>query len=101
MIPVYGPSVQVKILQFPMLAGYACTVHGSQGCSYRIVWIDMATFFAVAHAYVALSRARSLTIAVRHSLWTPTTCNCGIGFWQQMFWHPSPFNTFLLTRVEP
>ena len=41
-------------------AGYACTVHGSQGCSYRIGWIDMATFFAVAHAYVALSRARSL-----------------------------------------
>ena len=59
-IPVYGRSVQVKILQFPMLAGYACTVHGSQGCSYRIVWIDMATFFAAAHAYVALSRARSL-----------------------------------------
>ena len=59
-IPVYGPSVQVKILQFPMLAGYACTVHGSQGCSYRIVWIDMATFFAAVHAYVALSRARSV-----------------------------------------
>ena len=59
-IPVHGPSVQVKILQFPMLAGYACTVHGSQGCSYRIVWIDMATFFVAAHAYVALSRARSL-----------------------------------------
>ena len=59
-IPAYGPSVQVKILQFQMLAGYACTVHGSQGCSYRIVWIDMAIFFATAHAYVALSRAWSL-----------------------------------------
>ena len=59
-IHVYGPSVQVKILQFPMLPGYACTVHGSQGCSYRIVWIDMAAFFAAAHASVALSRARSL-----------------------------------------
>ena len=23
-IPVYGPSVRVKILQFPMLAGYVC-----------------------------------------------------------------------------
>ena len=59
-IPVYGPSMQVRTLQFPMLAGYACIAHGSQGCSYRIVWIDMATFFAAAHAYVALSRARSL-----------------------------------------
>ena len=28
-IPVYGRSVQVKILQFPMPAGYACTVHGT------------------------------------------------------------------------
>ena len=26
-VPVYGPSVQVKILQFLMLTGYACTVH--------------------------------------------------------------------------
>ena len=36
----------------------------------------------------------SLTIAVRHSLWTPTTCSCGIGLWRQMFWHPSPLSTF-------
>ena len=57
-IPVYSPSVQVKIIQFPMLAGYSCTVHGKQGCSY--VWVDMAVFFAAAHAYAALSRARSL-----------------------------------------
>ena len=59
-IPVYGPSVQVKIIQFPMLPGYSCTVHGTQGCSYDRVWVDMAAFFAAAHAYVALSRARSL-----------------------------------------
>ena len=32
-IPVYGPSLQVKIIQFPMLAGNSCTVHGTQGCS--------------------------------------------------------------------
>ena len=59
-IPVYGPSVQVKIIQFPMLPGYSCTVHGTQGCSYDRVWVDMAPFFAATHAYVALSRARSL-----------------------------------------
>ena len=59
-IPLYGPSVQVKIIQFPMLAGYSCTVHGTQGCSYDRVWVDMAAFFAAAHTYVALSRARSL-----------------------------------------
>ena len=58
-IPVC-PSVQVKIIQFPMLPGYSCTVHGTQGCSYDRVWLDMAAFFAAAHAYVALSRARSL-----------------------------------------
>ena len=59
-IPVYGPSVQVKIIQFPMLPGYSCTVHGTQGCSYDGVWVDMAAFFAAAHAYLALQRARSL-----------------------------------------
>ena len=59
-LQVYGPSVQVKIIQFPMLAGYSCTVHNTQGCSYDRVWVDMAAFFAAAHAYVALSRARSL-----------------------------------------
>ena len=61
-IAVYGPSVQVKIIQFPMLAGYSCTVHGTQGCSYDRIWVDMAPFFAAAHTYVALSRARSLQI---------------------------------------
>ena len=63
-IPVYGPSVQVKIIQFPMLARYSCTVHGTQGCSYDRIWVAMAAFFAAAHAlltaYVALSRARAL-----------------------------------------
>ena len=59
-VPVYGPSVQVKMIQFPMLPGYSCTMHGMQGCSYNRVWVDMAAFFAAAHAYVALSRARSL-----------------------------------------
>ena len=28
-------------------------------------------------------------------------CSCGISLWQQMFWHRSPFTTFLLTHVEP
>ena len=59
-IPVYGPSVQVKIIQFPMLAGYSCIVHGMQRCSYHRVWVNMATFFAAAHAYAAVPRARSL-----------------------------------------
>ena len=52
--------MQVKILQFLILAGFACNFHGSQGCSYRILYVDMATFFPAAHAYVAVSHARSL-----------------------------------------
>ena len=54
-IPVYGPSVQVKIIRFPTLPGYSCTVHGTQGCSYDRVWVDMAAFFAAAHAYITRS----------------------------------------------
>ena len=59
-IPVYGRSVQVEIVQFPMLPGYSCTMHGTQRCSYDRVWVDMSAFFAAAHAYVTLSRDRSL-----------------------------------------
>ena len=59
-IPVYGPSVKVMMIQFPMLAGYSCAVHGTQGCSYDHVWVDMVAFFAAPHTYVVLSRARSL-----------------------------------------
>ena len=43
----------------------------------------------------------ALTIAVKHSLWTPTTCSCRIGLWQKVFWPPGPFSTVLLTHVEP
>ena len=43
-----------------MIVGYSCTVQGTQGCSYDRVWVDGAAFLAAAHAYVALSRARSL-----------------------------------------
>ena len=59
-ITMYGPSVEVKIMQFPMLVEYSCTVPGTQRCSNDRIWVDMAACFAVAHAYVALSRARSL-----------------------------------------
>ena len=59
-IPVYGTSEQVKIIQFSMLVGYSCAVQGTQGCLYDRVWVDMAAYFAAAHAYVALSRALAL-----------------------------------------
>ena len=58
--PVHAPSMQVKIIQFSLLPGYSCTVHSTQGCCYDCFWVDMAAFFAAAHAYIALSRAPSL-----------------------------------------
>ena len=106
-IPVYGPPVQVKILHFWTLAGYACIVHGSQACPYCIVWIDMATFFAAAHAYVSFSWARSLpglyilTYPCAAFLVDPYYVQLWNWFVAQMFWHPRPFNKFLLTKVEP
>ena len=101
-IPVYGPSVQVKIIRFRMLAGYSCTVHGTHGGCYDRVWVDMAAFFAAAHTYVALSRARSLQglfiVATRQFLCEAGHSRCDIGRNNAAC---SDFKGYLYSRICP
>ena len=59
-IPVHGPTIQVKRLQFPIVAGWSATVHSVQGSTHAEVFADMDTFFAPGHAYVAFSRCETL-----------------------------------------
>ena len=46
--------------QIPLAAGYAITVHKSQGMTLDRVIVDLARAFEQSQIYVALSRARSL-----------------------------------------
>jgi ATP-dependent DNA helicase PIF1 len=46
--------------QIPLTAGYAITVHKSQGMTLDRVTVDLARAFETSQIYVALSRARSL-----------------------------------------
>ncbi|CAO2657621.1 Nn.00g037470.m01.CDS01 [Neocucurbitaria sp. VM-36] len=46
--------------QIPLMAGYAITVHKSQGMTLDRVIVDLARAFEPSQIYVALSRARSL-----------------------------------------
>jgi ATP-dependent DNA helicase PIF1 len=46
--------------QIPLAAGYAITVHKSQGMTLDRVIVDLARAFETSQIYVALSRARSL-----------------------------------------
>ncbi|KAH3982695.1 hypothetical protein HBH70_003200 [Parastagonospora nodorum] len=46
--------------QIPLMAGYAITVHKSQGMTLERVIVDLSRAFEPSQIYVALSRARSL-----------------------------------------
>ncbi|MGE0631082.1 MAG: DEAD/DEAH box helicase [Pseudobdellovibrionaceae bacterium] len=46
-------------INFPVVLGYATTIHKSQGATLDEVWLDLRRLWEPGHAYVALSRLRS------------------------------------------
>ncbi|KZM19880.1 DNA helicase [Ascochyta rabiei] len=56
----YEPYCKLSRTQIPLTAGYAITVHKSQGMTLDRVTVDLARAFEPSQIYVALSRARSL-----------------------------------------
>lgn len=57
----YEPTVKGTYRQMPLLPGWAITIHRSQGMSLDSVHADPRGLFAAGQAYVALSRATSLS----------------------------------------
>jgi ATP-dependent DNA helicase PIF1 len=57
-LEIDGITIQRK--QIPLMLGWALTVHRAQGMTLDRVIIDLPTAFAPGHAYVALSRVKSL-----------------------------------------
>lgn len=51
-------EVLASLLQFPLLLGYASTIHRSQGSTLDEIWCDLGSLWEPGHAYVALSRLR-------------------------------------------
>lgn len=58
----YGKNKHViaSVLQIPLKLAYAITIHKSQGMTLDQAIIDVKHVFACGHAYVAISRVRSL-----------------------------------------
>ena len=50
----------LKVEQFPLVLGYAMTIHKSQGATWNQVAVDVSECFAPGQAYVALSRCKSI-----------------------------------------
>lgn len=55
-----GSSEMARINQFPLLGGYAITIHKSQGQTFDYINIKAPTCWDPGQLYVALSRARSI-----------------------------------------
>lgn len=69
------------ITGFPVKAGWACTIHKSQGMTVDNAWFDMGSIRCMPEqgrhglAYVGLSRVRTLK-GLRISEWAPDTVYC-------------------------
>ncbi len=77
-----GDAIQHKIFGFPVVLGYACTIHKAQGMTVNRAWVDLPSIMAFPTqesrhglAYVALSRTRTLE-GLTVSRWVPETVYC-------------------------
>lgn len=52
-------NILASVLQFPLVLGYATTIHKSQGATLDEIWCDLGSLWEPGQAYVALSRLRS------------------------------------------
>lgn len=51
-------NVKASVIQYPLILGYATTIHKSQGATLDELWCDLGSLWEPGHAYVALSRLR-------------------------------------------
>jgi ATP-dependent DNA helicase PIF1 len=52
-------NVVASVINFPLVLGYATTIHKSQGATMDELWVDLKSLWEPGHAYVALSRLRT------------------------------------------
>lgn len=52
-------TLMASVIQFPLILGYATTIHKSQGATLDDLWCDLSSLWEPGHAYVALSRLRT------------------------------------------
>lgn len=63
-------NVKASVIQFPLVLGYATTIHKSQGATLDRLWCDLGSLWEPGQAYVALSRLRS-SDGLNIVRWTP------------------------------
>lgn len=52
--------IEAKMMQIPLVASWAITIHKSQGLTLDKIYCDLSDIFTAGQAYVALSRARNI-----------------------------------------
>lgn len=59
-----------SVINFPLVLGYATTIHKSQGATLDELWVNLSQLWEPGQAYVALSRLRAGS-GLRLLAWSP------------------------------